>query len=66
MDPGEHVAHVADGVVRVELDGSRAAVRTAFGECVDEELHDGVPSRVAVLVQAVSTFTAYETQYEIQ
>lgn len=53
MDPGQHVAHVTNGIVRVELDGPRIAVRTALGQGVYEELHNGVASRAAVLVQNV-------------
>lgn len=53
MNPGKHVAHVAHGIVRVELDRSRIAVRTTLGERVYEELDDGVASRVTVLVQYI-------------
>lgn len=40
VQPGEHVADVADGVVGVQLDGSWQAVRTAAREGVEEEVEN--------------------------
>ena len=47
MEPRQHVAHVAQGVVRVELYGPRSATRTAPRQRINEPPHDSRPPRCA-------------------
>jgi len=69
VEPGQHVAHVSQGVVRVELDRPRAGHgplrvqrRTSGRRCardsprqsVDEAAHGGAATRRDVLVQRVA------------
>ena len=53
MDPGKHVAHVAEGIMRVELDRPQSAIGPALSQRVNKQLDNGVPPRAAVFVQCV-------------
>ena len=53
MNPCKHVSHVADRIVRVELNRSWVAIGTAFCERVDEAFDNRISSRVAILVERI-------------
>ena len=53
MDPGKHIAHVAERIMRVELDRSQSAIWPTLSQRVYKQLNNGVTPRAAVFVQCV-------------